>query len=114
MTLRDYLETRGREGKWITLALLFPAGIVWLTASAYAWAGYAALFIFLAVMHIRATAIPCPRCKKSLGKLGYRYFIGAMRRARGYDSQLAEEARKCPHCGLRLDEEIEPSAPRPA
>ncbi len=57
-------------------------------------------------MHIRATGIPCPRCKGTLGRFGYRYSVALTGRAPGYLLERAEELGKCPHCGLRFDEEV--------
>ena len=106
MTLRQYLDSRTRRDKRIALAVFIASGVVWLFASVYAWAGPAAFAVLLVIMHIRATAIPCPRCKASLGRLGYRYFAAVTGRARGYYMQRAEEAAQCPHCALGLDQEI--------
>jgi hypothetical protein len=109
MTLRQYLDTQGRRDKWITAAAVVPCGAAWLLASHFAWAGPAAAVVFAIIMHIRAAAIPCPRCGASLGRLGYSYFAAVTGRARAYDMEQAEKLGKCPHCGLRLDEEIGPA-----
>jgi predicted RNA-binding Zn-ribbon protein involved in translation (DUF1610 family) len=109
MTLRESLDARMRRDKWITIAALVPCAAAWLSASPYAWVGPAAFIVFGVIMYIRSTAIPCPRCGASLGRLGYRYFSAIMGRARGYYMERAEQLGKCPHCGLRLDEEIGPA-----
>ena len=88
------------------IAVLVPCVAVWASGSNYAWVGPAAFVVFGGIMHIRATGIPCPRCKGALGRFGYRYSVAITGRARSDFPERAEELGKCPHCDLRFDEEL--------
>ena len=107
MTLRQYLDARTRRDNWIMIAVLVPCVAVWASGSSHAWVGPAAFVVFGGLMHIRATGIPCPRCKGALGRFGYRYSVAITGPAPGYFVERAEESGKCPHCRLRFDEEID-------
>ena len=93
------------------IAVLVPCVAVWAWASSRAWVGPAAFVVFGGFMHIRATGIPCPRCKGPLGRFGYRYSVAITSRARGDFLEHAEEFGKCPHCGLGFDEEFGAAVP---
>jgi fatty acid desaturase len=61
MTLRQYLDIRGRQDKWITLAVFIPCSAVWLFGSSYRWFGPLLFLAFAVIMQIRATSIPMPK-----------------------------------------------------
>jgi hypothetical protein len=110
MTLRQYLDAQGRRSKWITVAVFIPCcGVVWAFGSRYVWIGPALFTWFAAVMHVFATAIPCPRCRAPLGRVGYRYFFAISSRAHICSTERAEYLGKCPNCALHLDEQIRSS-----
>jgi len=104
MTLQQYLDARTRRDNWIMIAVLVPCVALWASGSSYAWVGPASFVVFGGIMHIRATGIPCPRCKGALGRFGYRYSVAI---TAGQVLERAEELGKCPHCALRFDEEID-------
>ncbi len=120
MTLREYLA----DTKYQTL--------YWLLSTGYVVVAFAAYFLLAPIGILDAVlAVPClilmflfapylfrfircPRCSARLGALGYWAVMATVsgarhQRARASSLQQIERLGKCPHCGLRLDEEIGPA-----
>jgi DNA-directed RNA polymerase subunit RPC12/RpoP len=114
MTLRDYLaQDRYLVYAWLPLIALCigaPASaccVIWLRGSV--------LFVVLAIFaclaaYFAATQllvkIHCPRCSKPLGQLACLVVLSRLPHRYRDAENRAEKLGKCPHCGLRLDEEI--------
>jgi hypothetical protein len=101
MTLRDYLQRRCRRTVTGTVVFLIVLG---LSFGAVPW-----IFILRFILAVLAGAvvlaaflsqfqIPCPNCKRSLGRIGFMVGTG------GYSGSSPH----CPHCDISVD------APLPA
>jgi hypothetical protein len=121
MTLRQYL---GRPGIHDRYWLVLPCALIWMGALLFllqSAPGIAAMVCVLSVplMYIYAPRlfrlVRCPRCHKRLGELAYVAVMGSGPQLRWGPriekaARRAERLGKCPHCRLRLDEDIEASA----
>ena len=105
MTIRDYLQRRCRRTVTGTVVFLIVIG---LSFGAVPW-----LFVLRFVLAVLGGAvvaaafwsqfeIPCPNCKRSLGRIGFMGGTG------GY----AGSAPHCPHCDISVDAEL-PAATGP-
>ena len=105
MTIRDYLQRRCRRTVTGTVVFLIVAG---LSFGAVPW-----IFILRFVLAVLGGAgvvaafwsqfeIPCPNCKRSLGRLGFMVGNG------GY----AGSSPRCPHCDISVDAAL-PGAAEP-
>jgi hypothetical protein len=107
MTLRQYLDQRGRKFRPFRWALLVPLGVWFAAPPHYSLLWLPAAIILFGIIAYALRGARCPRCHKFLGKFGGDY-LGA--RIFG-EADPSETPDRCPHCGLRLDEEIGPAAP---
>lgn len=106
MTLRDYLGQRTRSSGWMLIVFL-AMGLVWLfVPSPYHWVAPAVGIVFTALTIRRSLTTRCPRCQGRLGRLAVE--AAAVRTAKDSAAhrRKLDELGGCPHCGLRLDEEI--------
>lgn len=96
MTIRDYLQRRCRRTVTGTVVFLIVVG---LSFGAVPW-----IFILRFVLAVLGGAvvvaafwsqfeIPCPNCRRSLGRLGFMVGTG------GY----AGPSPHCPHCDISVD-----------
>ena len=96
MTIRDHLQRRCRKTVTGTVVFLIVVG---LSFGAVPW-----IFILRFVLAVLAGAlviaafwsqfeIPCPNCKRSLGRIGFMVGTG------GYSSSSPH----CPHCDISVD-----------
>jgi hypothetical protein len=106
MTIREYIKGRGRLLRvltfgWIVLPLvpifIFPG----LKTSWVAWLafGYVAMVV---IRYAIAWQTKCPRCRSSLWRV-------TMRAAAPIGTIITYS---CPHCGVSLDEPMNPADPR--
>jgi hypothetical protein len=121
MTLRQYLGRAGLHDRyWVVLprALIWIGALLFLLRSA---PGIAAMVCVPSVllMYIYTPQlfrlVRCPRCHGRLGELAYVAIMSSGPQLRWGPpiekaARRAERLGKCPKCGLRLDEDIEPSA----
>jgi hypothetical protein len=103
MTIRQSLERRCQRTVGGTVAFLLVAG--WLVSSGPRV--FVLRFVFAVLMGAVVFAaawslfeIPCPRCRKRLGVVGFCVASGLM----------ANRSPRCRHCQVALDQDI-PTAP---
>jgi len=120
MTLREYL---GRPGLQDRYWLVFPFTFMWMGGLMFllrSSPGIAAALCLLSMplMWIYAPQlfrlVRCPRCRGRLGELAYVAIMSRGPQTRwgppiAKVARRAERLGKCPNCGLRLDEDIEPT-----
>jgi hypothetical protein len=100
MTIRDYIQRRGKMARYVGFAYivvlmiaaftLFPAlmsdnGTLWMVV---------AMLPLVAVYYVIGQLTKCPRCQTSL-------YLMAMQTANPFGGEIPNF---CPHCGVSLDE----------
>jgi hypothetical protein len=122
MTLRQYLDRdRYRDFGFV----LMVCCIVGMCASAYLLKAHplaqalglgCSMLLPISGLNLRRL-IRCPRCSARLGQLAWIYALSRPgKRGRRHPTAVIklEQLGGCPHCGLRLDQEIGTKEPRPA
>jgi DNA-directed RNA polymerase subunit RPC12/RpoP len=119
MTLREYLADAKYQTWYWLLSASYPIGVaaaIYLLEPAggvlVAMLGVPSLLLMFLFGPYLFRLIRCPRCSARLGAIAY---WAVMTRAQGARFQPVrdialrqiERLGKCPHCGLRLDEEID-------
>jgi transcription elongation factor Elf1 len=103
MTIRDYVEGRGKRAYKLTVGSLISMILVWVV-----WASFSKrapdakivipigmlLVLFAVIAYLHRTK--CPRCSKSLSAIA----------ARAMSKGAVERANACPHCGVSFDDPV--------
>ena len=96
MTIRQYLIRRCNRAVSGTIAFLLVAGALVSSGPRI----FVMRFVFAVVMAAVVAAaiwslfeIPCPNCRKSMGRIGFWVANGRMK----------HDAACCPHCGVGVD-----------
>lgn len=100
MTIREHLKRRGDTLKYVYVAVLLAIYLV--TRFAH---GSPALGVLMISAFIAATTgfvvlmwrTPCLRCARSLGNA-----------ASAANNPFSKRVQRCPHCGVNVDEPMEP------
>jgi DNA-directed RNA polymerase subunit RPC12/RpoP len=119
VTLRQYVEMQTRVRGRVCAAILIASMLGTVVMKAYLprvfgpWL-FAPTGLSMAFVIFYMGGLRCARCSKSIRDLATAYG-GSISRGRGSSEakRLSEGLRfetlgRCPHCGLRLDEEIGP------
>ncbi len=103
MTIRQSLERRGQRTVGGTVAFLLVAGMLVSSGPRL----FVLRFVFAVLMGAVVLAaawslfeIPCPGCRKHLGRIGFCVASGLM----------ANRSPRCHHCHIALDQDL-PTAP---
>lgn len=104
MTIRQFLERRGQRTVGGTVAFVLVTGLLISSGPRifvlrFVLAVFVGAVVFAAVWSL--FEIPCPNCRKRLGRIGFCVASGLM----------ANRAPQCLHCHIGLDQEI-PTTPR--
>jgi hypothetical protein len=112
-TLRQYLDQKAQQSLPIVALVALPSIAIMLFApKPYKWAALGGIAFIVWFLCGGARRIPCPRCKHQIGELGSAYLAakGGGRSVVAHRRRV-EQLGKCPHCGLRLDEETAATSP---
>jgi DNA-directed RNA polymerase subunit RPC12/RpoP len=106
MILAEYIDQRAERISRCRWLLLLPAGIWGFAPPYYSVLALPVAVVILLTIRYALRNPPCPRCHHRI-----RGIYGEYSPVQMFGETIAHDlVKECPHCGLRLDEEIRTKA----